>query len=198
MFVQVITATVDDREGVRRLGERWSTELRPGATGFLGATIGITDDGTLVNVARFESRDAAAANSERAEQGAWWSEVEKCLRGAATFRESEDVTIDQRGDLDSAGFVQVMQGRLHDVERARELGRDIGELLATERPDLLGDVMIIHPDGSFTDLAYFTSEAAAREGESKEPSAGMQAALEQMGQVWEVTEYLDLRDPSLF
>ena len=56
MFIQLIKAKVKDREGVQRLSERWMAELRPGAEGFLGATIGITDDGTLVDLARFTSR----------------------------------------------------------------------------------------------------------------------------------------------
>ena len=69
MFIQVIKAKVKDPECVQRLVERWMAELRPGAEGFLGATIGITDDGTLVDLARFATREAAAANSGRAEQG---------------------------------------------------------------------------------------------------------------------------------
>ncbi len=198
MFIQVIKAKVKDRDGVQRLGERWMAELRPGAEGFLGATIGITDDGTLVNLARFASREAATANSGRAEQGAWWAEFEACLDGPAEFRDSEDVTIIQRGDLDTAGFVQVMEGRLHDVEAARAFSEESVDLLAAERPDVLGEVHIIHPDATFTDVVYFVSEAAAREAEAKPPSAAMQAAMERMGELLEVDTYYDLRDPWLY
>jgi hypothetical protein len=198
MFVQVIKGKVTDPEGVQRLGDRWNAELRPGARGFLGATIGITDDGTLVNVARFESREAAMANSARAEQGAWWAEFEKCFADSPTFRESEDVTIYQRGDIDSAGFVQIMEGRVHDVGRARSFAKEAEDMLATERPDLLGDVMIIYPDATSTDIAYFSSEAAAREGESKEMSPAAQQAMQQMEELFSVDEYLDVRRPQLF
>ena len=62
-------------------------------------------------MARFESEEAATANSQRPEQDAWWSETAKLLDGEATFRNSTDVIVDVQGDPDQAGFVQVMQGR---------------------------------------------------------------------------------------
>jgi hypothetical protein len=198
MFVQVIKGKVTDREGARRLMDRWNAELRPGADGFLGATIGITDDGTMINAARFASREQAMANSSRAEQGAWWAEFEKCFADSPTFRESEDITIYQRGDLDSAGFVQIMEGHVHDVERARSFAKDAEDMLASERPDLLGDVMIIYPDSTSTDIAYFASEAEARAGESKELSSAAQEAMQQMEQLFSVDEYLDIREPHLY
>ena len=40
MFVQVIEGQLADREGLRRQLELWMTELRPGATGYLGTTAG--------------------------------------------------------------------------------------------------------------------------------------------------------------
>ena len=197
MFIQLIKAKVKDREGVQRLSERWMAELRPGAEGFLGATIGITDDGTLVDLARFTSREAATANSGRPEQGAWWTEFEACLDGSAEFRESDDVTVNQRGDLDQAGFVQVMEGRLHDVEAARVFSAESVNLLAGERPDVLGEVEIVHPDATYTSVVYFVSEAAAREAEAAPPSPAMQAAMTQMAELLEVDTYYDLRDPWL-
>ena len=41
-------------------------------------------------------------------------------------------------------------------------------MLVTARPDLLGSVTAYFGDGEFTELAYFTSEEAARKGESGE------------------------------
>ena len=38
--------------------------------------------------ARFESEEAAQANSDRPEQGAWWAETAKVFDGEATFRNS--------------------------------------------------------------------------------------------------------------
>ena len=64
MFVQVIEGKVSDRAALRRQLDRWNDELRPGATGFLGSTSGVTDDGVGFTIARFESAAAATANSK--------------------------------------------------------------------------------------------------------------------------------------
>ena len=91
MFVQVIEGRVSDREGLHRQMDKWMGDLRPGATGFLGSTAGVTDDGYGIAFARFESAAAAKTNSERPEQGRWWAETEKCFAGEVTFTDSEDV-----------------------------------------------------------------------------------------------------------
>ena len=158
MFIQVIKAKVNDQGRRPAAGRAVDGRAPARSQGFLGATIGITDDGTLVNLARFASREAATANSGRPEQGAWWAEFEACLDGPAEFRESEDVTVNERGDLDQAGFVQVMEGRMHDVEAARAFSAESVDLLAAERPDVLGEVEIVHPDAKFTSVVYFVSE----------------------------------------
>src|SRR4051794_8975001 len=67
MFVQVIEGRVADAERLRDLMERWSTELRPGATGFLGSTAGVTDAGMAIAFARLDSAESARANSQRPE-----------------------------------------------------------------------------------------------------------------------------------
>ena len=77
MFIQVITGTVTDPEGLRRQSDRWQDELRHGAIGYLGATAGVTNDGRSIAMIRFDSEASARANSERDEQGAWWAETEK-------------------------------------------------------------------------------------------------------------------------
>ena len=50
MFVQVIEGQVADRDGLRRQMDAWEKDLRPGATGFLGSTAGVTDDGYAICV----------------------------------------------------------------------------------------------------------------------------------------------------
>lgn len=194
MFVQVITGTVRDREQMSRLRDRWQAELRPGATGFLGGTAGLTDAGELVNVARFASREAAQANAQRSEQGAWWDEVRACFADEPVFRESDDVDIYENGDLDRAGFVQVMEGRLLEPEAARALGSEMQAILGRERPDVLGRVQVFYPDGTFTNVVYFTSEEDARAAERSEWSTPAAELMQRMEQVMDVTTYLDLRD----
>ena len=73
MFVQVITGQVNDTQALTAAMDRWRRDVRPGAIGFLGSTEGITDDGRFVALARFDSPEAAQANSSRPEQATWWT-----------------------------------------------------------------------------------------------------------------------------
>jgi hypothetical protein len=199
MFAQVIQGRTSDADGVRAALDRWLQELRPGSTGWLGSTAGITEAGIFIAIARFESADAAARNGRRPEQSRWWEETSRLFDGEVSFRDSEDVTVDLPGDPDRAGFVQVIQGRVTDAERAKEImARIPGDAMAAHRPDVLGSVMIGSPDGAWTQVLYFTSEADAREGERKEPPREFQNAMEEMGKlsVGETT-FLDLRQPLL-
>ena len=199
MFIQVITGKTSDRDGLRRQFDRWEQELRGGATGFLGSTGGVTDDGRVFMAARFESEEAAQRNSAREEQGAWWAETEKFLENV-TFQDSAEVTTLGGGGSNDAGFIQVMRGRIVDSEKAQQLMARFAELLpamAEGRPDIIGDVTVIHSDGTFSDVIYFTSEAEAREGEKKEMPAEMQAMFEEFVAAMPTDEYLDLKDPWL-
>jgi hypothetical protein len=199
MFIQVITGTTSDREGLQRQAERWEQELRPGATGFLGSTGGVTDDGRFIVAARFESEDAARRNSAREEQSAWWAETEKYLEDVA-FHDGADVLTTLGGGSDDAGFVQVMRGRVLNRDKATQLIARMGEfeaLMRQHRPEFMGDVTILHADGTYTDIIYFTSEAEAREGETKPmPAEGLEMFEEFMATM-PVNEYLDLKEPWL-
>ncbi len=68
MFVQVIQGRAKDPAGLRKQFQAWDNELRPRATGFLGSTAGVSDDGEFIALARFESEEAARANSDSPEQ----------------------------------------------------------------------------------------------------------------------------------
>jgi hypothetical protein len=200
MFVQVITGKTSDAAGVRAAADQWMRDLAAGADGWLGSTGGVTDDGQLVMIARFESAEAAQRNSDRPEQGAWWAETAKLVDGEATFRNSTDVTTDVRGDPDQAGFVQVMQGEQGpDPDRVRALMDENSDEWAAFRPEVLGSVGAAHSDGTWTMAMYFTSEADAREGERKEPPEALKAQMDEMNQL-SVGEpkFFDLRDPWLF
>jgi hypothetical protein len=198
MFVQVIQGMTSDAEALRVAMQRWMSELAPGATGWLGTTAGVTDDGRVIALSRFETEEAARRNSDRPEQDAWWAETSKLFDGAPTFHDSTYVTVDLAGDPDAAGFVQVMQGRGSDPERARELMAQDADLWADFRPDVIGSVTVEHDVDAWTMALYFTSEADAREGEKKEPPAELAAQMEEMGKlsVGEPTFY-DLRNPWL-
>ncbi|HEX8770069.1 MAG TPA: hypothetical protein VF711_04800, partial [Acidimicrobiales bacterium] len=127
MFIQVITAKVVDAEGLKRQVDRWEADLRPEATGFLGSTGGIADDGRFIVLARFESEEAARRNSDRPEQGEWWAETEKML-DEVQFKDSVEVVTMRGGGSDDAGFVQVMLGRVIDQAKMDELRARMDEM----------------------------------------------------------------------
>src|SRR3989442_14931651 len=112
---------VSDPGQVQAAVVRWSLQLGAGAPGWLGSTAGVTEDGRFVALARFESEEAARRNSDRPEQDQWWKETSTLFTGEVTFQDSSDVTVDATSDPDNAGFVQIMQGRGSDPDRAREL-----------------------------------------------------------------------------
>jgi len=196
MFVQVIRGKTAQPEALTEAFHHWRAELSPGATGWLGSTGGVTKDGTFIAVARFDSEEAAMANSARPEQDAWWSETEKLLEGEVSFRNSTDVQVDVNGDPDKAGFVQIMQGRGSDPERAKELMAQDADKWAEFRPDVIGSVAIGHDEGAYTMVMYFTSEAEAREGERKEIPLELKAQMEEMDKLSiGEPEFFDLEQP---
>jgi hypothetical protein len=193
MFIQVITGEVADADGLEAATDRWAADLRPGATGFLGSTEGVTPDGTYVCLARFESVEAAQANSRRPEQGAWWAEAEKCFAGPVTFRDCPEVDLYRAGGSDQAGFVQVMQGHA-DQARLRAFDEQMNDRLPELRPDLLGSVRAWSGD-EYTEAAYFNSEAEARAAEAQEPPPDVVAALSQWQDAMGNVTYYDLPSP---
>jgi len=198
MFVQVIQGHVSNAEGARTQFDRWVADLGPDADGWLGSTTGVTEDGNLVALARFESEEAARRNSERPEQGVWWEGLAALFTDEPVFHDSTWVDVDTYGDPSEAGFVQVMQGRTSDPERARELMAADPTDWQEFRPEILGTLMAGHDDDGWTMAIYFTSEQAARAGEMKPPPEGTQAMMKEIdtltvGQ----PSFFDLKDPWL-
>jgi hypothetical protein len=197
MFIQVIEGKTQDPDALHRQLEVWERDLMPGAIGYLGSTGGCTSNGDCILVARFESQEAAQRNSERPEQTQWWQDTEKCFDGAVTFHDSVDVQVMTHGTLDEAQFVQVMEGHVTDRARAEALEREAEPILAEMRPDLIGAVTAYFGDNEFTELAYFTSEEAAREGERREPPAEAMEQMAEWERIMKVERYLDIKDPWL-
>ena len=134
MFVQIIEGRTSDAEGLTRQGERWQDEVGPGAIGYLGVTAGVTADGHAITIVRFADEKSARANSERPEQGAWWSEMAKYYDGDPSFTESTDVQEFLGGGSNDAGFVQIMKSSGVDRDRVAALDAQF-EKLAGMRPD---------------------------------------------------------------
>jgi hypothetical protein len=93
VFIQIIQGKCTRHDELRALADSWLDEIAPGATGWLGGTYGFTDDDLFVGVIRFESREAAMANSARPEQGAWAERMTALMDGPVEFHDCEDVTL---------------------------------------------------------------------------------------------------------
>ena len=191
MFVQVIQGQVSEPARLRARIDNWLSEVAPSAIGWLGSTSGVTDDGQAVAMVRFESEEAAQRNSDRPEQSAWWSETASVFSGEPTFHNSMWVQVDTPGDPSQAGFVQIMQGRTSDPDRARELMANDPTDWAAFRPEVLGTLLVGHEDDAWTMAIYFTSEQAAREGEKQEPPPELQATMKEL-------DSLTIGEPSVF
>jgi hypothetical protein len=195
MFIQVIQGMCSDEATLRGHLDRWQEDLSPGAQGWLGGTYGMTDDGQFVGVVRFESREAAARNSLRPEQGMWWDAASRAFDGDVTFHDCDDAIMMLGGGSDDAGFVQVIQGRLADPERFRAFMSQPMDGLQTARPDIIGGTIAIDADGWFTETMFFRSEAEARAGEATPmPDDMAEPFNREMEQVQDL-RFLDLHHP---
>ena len=194
MFVQIIQGKVADADLWQRQSERWLTDVRPGAIGDLGSTMGVTPDGTAVVVARFESADAARANSERPEQTRWAEGMAGAFEGDVTFLDCPEVDLMLGGGSDEAGFVQIMHGRAIDPAQLRAAGQTMEDELRAARPDIIGGLVAWHGDREFTQVVYFTSEEAARAAEAS-PSDGSGAG-EWMAMMDGPMTFLDVKEPA--
>jgi hypothetical protein len=195
MFIQIMQGKCSKQDEMRSMTERWTSDLAPGATGWLGGTFGFTDDGQAVAVVRFESREAAMANSERPEQAAWWSEVERLYDGPVEFHDCNRVMMLMDGGSDEAGFVQIIRGKLDDPDALESGIREMETMLHQARPEILGATLAIEDDGTFIETVAFTDEAAAREGEMKEMPAEVAAPLRQFDELTHDVQFLDLHQP---
>ena len=195
MFIQIIQGRCRDADRIHRLIDEWRDTIGATAHGWLGGTYGVTDDDEFVAVVRFESREAAAANSEKPEQGEWWARMQACFQGEVSFHDCDNAMVFLGGGSDEAGFVQIIQGRVSDPERFRHFMEQPMDALRQARPEILGGTIALEPDGWFTQTVCFRSEEAAREGEHKEMSSGMRQEYEkEMAEMQEV-KYLDLHQP---
>ena len=192
MFIQVIQGRCTKQDELRALIDEWEERLASGADGWLGGTYGFTDDGTFFGVVRFEDREAAMANSNRPEQGAWAERMAALFDGPVEFHDSDDVTLLFNGGSDEAGFVQIIRGKVDDSARLRAVMTSDPEGLHAMRPDILGATLAIEADGTYTETVAFTDEESARSGEGQPPPPEIASELEYAMQG---ARFYDLRDP---
>ena len=178
MFIQVVQGKCTREEELRAHLERWREEQGSKAEGWLGGTYGFTDDHEFLGIVRFESREAAMANSDREEQSTWARELMALMDGPVEFHDCDDVTLMLDGGSDDAGFVQVIRGKVEDVERAKAMMTRDATMLHEMRPEIIGATMAVEDDGTFTETVFFTDEASARKGEQQEPPPQVREELE--------------------
>lgn|GEM_PF-199387 len=187
MFVQVVRAPAVDPTPLLEQVARLPAMLSTDPAGFLGLSAGISDDGDFVAVARFTQPGG----------GGWWAALEPWLAGPADVRASSDVELLLGGGSDQAGFVEVIEGRTSDRARFMELERQLEPRLAADRPDFLGSQIVWWTDGSWLEVAYFTSEDDVRAGDAL-PVA---PEVEELTAAWEdvarPSAQSDLADPYL-
>jgi hypothetical protein len=191
MFIQIIQGKCTRQDECREMGERWRRELGPGAEGWLGGTYGFTDDDQFMAIVRFDSRESAAKNSQRPEQGAWWREMEALFEGPVEFHDCDDVTLMLDGGSDDAGFVQVIRGKVDDPATMKKMMTDT-EQLHEMRPDIIGGTLAIEEDGTFIETIAFTDEESARRGEQTAMPEDVRRAMES---AMHDVSYADLHHP---
>jgi hypothetical protein len=192
VFIQVIHGKCSRQDEMRSLAESWRDEGGREATGWLGGTFGVTDENDFLAVVRFESRDAAMANSTRPETSAFAEKMGALMDGPVDFHDCDDVTTLLDGGSDDAGFVQVIRGHVDDSATFKGLFADSGQQLREARPEIIGGTFALEPDGTFWETIAFTDEDRARKGEQVPPPAEIQEALASM---MAGATFYDLREP---
>jgi hypothetical protein len=146
---------------------------------------------------RFASEEDARRNSDRPEQGQWWASTSVHF-GDVEFHDCTEVFTFLGGGSDDAGFVQVIQGRVNDESKLRDMMARAEEEIGRARPDVLGGLVALHGDGGFTQVVYFASEEEARAGEQSEQTPEAQARGAEMASVFTgPPTFFDLRQPWL-
>jgi hypothetical protein len=168
VFIQIIQGKCTRPDELHALADAWREQLGATAPGWLGGTYGFTDDNQFVGVVRFDSHESAMANSNRPEQSAWAERMAACFDGPIEYHDCDDVTMFLDGGSDSAGFVQVIRGKVDDPGRLKGMLADT-TMLHQMRPDIIGGTLGIEPDGTFTETVAFADEQSARAGEKIEP-----------------------------
>jgi hypothetical protein len=198
VFIQVMQGRALDPPGFRRELNRWQRQLATDADGWLGGTAGVTEDGWTVVVMHFASEQQARRSSDRPEHRAWWREASQHL-GEVAFHDAPKASSFGDGRSDLAGYVQVIQGHIDDLECMASLGDDQEEVLAREAPHLLGVTVAEHADrpGDFTQILYFTSEQDAQRLEAEPPNAADEPAQDQRRGLMTNLRCFDLRDPQM-
>ena len=126
----------------------------------------------------------------------WWSETEQYFDGPVSFLDSTDVDVQVEPSND-AGFVQVIQSTALDRKRIEEINAEVGPSMTESRPEIVGAVSVWSGD-QVCDIAYFTTEEAARAGEKKELLEAHRKLFDEWQSLIDGPTFLDIKDPWLY
>jgi hypothetical protein len=192
MFIQVIQGKTSRPDELKAFGETVRSERDEPPVGWLGSTFGITDNNDFFGVVRFESREAAMANSARPETGEFAAKLGALMDGELTFFDSDQVESFLDGGSDDAGFVQIIRGKA-DPGLWQKMG-DMSQLREM-RPEIIGGTVAIKDDGTFVETVAFRDEGSARKGESDMTAAPPPEIAEALEAIMDGAEFYDVREP---
>lgn len=192
MFIQMVQGRCSREDEMRGLVDGWCSAMAD-QPGWLGGTYGFTDDQRFVGVVRFDSKTACEECAAAPDAGLWWASAEALFDEPCEIHQSEDVSMMLDGGSDSAGFVQVMYGKVGDADALRHLNSDeMTSMLHEARPEIIGSTLALEPDGTFIETVAFSDEASARRGEQQDMPEDVRDEL--MSAMADVS-YLDLHRP---
>lgn len=196
IFVQVIQGSVRDTGEAQKTWERWFDDVQPEAVGWLASTAGFSDS-EFIAVVTFASDEAARRNAQRPEQDEWWQEMKQHFADDVTFHDCEQVSTYGGWERQDAGFVQIVQGRSHDLDGVMDkIAAAEQEFVLDHHLGLVGGIIADHGDGTFTEVIYYPTEDDARAASQEEAEKPVGAA-EILSQSVSDVRYLFLRDPIL-
>ncbi len=171
VFVQILQGTVGDAAGVRSELDRWRRELGPTTAGWRRLTAGLSRDGRMIALTRFDAPESYRHHRVRPEHKAWLGGLEFCLAAPVTIIECPAVQMLGAGDSDGAGFIQIVQGRITDPARFAATRLEVTRALHRHAPHVLGVMFLEHAGGRgyFTEVTYCTSERDTRAAERQMP-----------------------------
>ena len=161
MFVLTVAAHTSAADALRRHVLTWPAEVGTAATGWLGSTAGVSDDGAFLLLLRFESEEASLITSGLPSYTDWWQMCRRHLDTKPSFTPSTAVTGILAGGSDSAAAVRITQGRA-TPSRLEDIVRRLEVVPASQRDDVIGGLVAWHDGGQFTEALYLRAPPTAR------------------------------------
>jgi hypothetical protein len=157
MFVLKVEARTTQPDALRKHVLTWPADVGKSATGWLGNTAGVSDDGHFILLMRFVSEEAAWITSDLDESGRWWQRCARHLDTKPVFTGSTKVRGILGGGSDDAAVVRITRGRATE-DRLRDSLRELETIALNERAVVIGGIVAWHDEDRFTEALYLKSK----------------------------------------